>query len=345
MIIKKKEAQTMKFNGLFLVLSIVLLAGTILLANGVVNVYTDRHYETDDAIFKLFEQTTNIKVNVLKIGSDELIPRLKLEGKNTQADVIIVADVGRLHSAKEEGLLQPVKSEFLNRVIPEKFRDVDNYWFALTKRARIIVYSKERVNPSEIRTYQDLANPKWKGKILVRTSAHVYNRSLLASLIALHGEDYARDWASKIVSNLAREPKGNDRDQIKAIAAGVGDIAIVNSYYVGLMINSSDPEERAAVSKVGVIFPNPTHVNISGMGLVRYAKNHHNAIKLMEFLLSPKVQKMYADANYEFPINPEVEPGEFLKSWGTFTEQNIRLSRIGELGSKAAMIFNIVGWK
>ncbi|MGB9795118.1 Fe(3+) ABC transporter substrate-binding protein [Fervidobacterium gondwanense] len=335
----------MKFRSLFLVLSFLLLAGTVLLANGVVNVYTDRHYETDDAIFKLFEQSTNIKVNVLKIGSDELVQRLKLEGKNMQADLIIVADVGRLYSAKEEGLLQPVKSEFLNRVIPEKFRDVDNYWFALTKRARVIVYSKERVNPSEIKTYQDLANPKWKGKILVRTSAHVYNRSLLASLIALHGEDYARDWASKIVSNLAREPKGNDRDQIKAIAAGVGDIAIVNSYYVGLMINSSDPEERSAVSKIGVIFPNPTHVNISGMGLVRYAKNHHNAIKLMEFLLSPKVQKMYADANYEFPINPEVEPGELLKSWGTFTEQNIRLSRIGELGSKAAMIFNIVGWK
>ncbi|MGC9795750.1 Fe(3+) ABC transporter substrate-binding protein [Fervidobacterium riparium] len=335
----------MKFKGLFLALSFLLLAGTVLLANGVVNVYTDRHYETDDAIFKLFEQTTNIKVNVLKIGSDELVQRLKLEGKNTQADVIIVADVGRLHSAKEEGLLQPVKSEFLNQVIPEKFRDIDNYWFALTKRARIIVYSKERVNPSEIKTYQDLANPKWKGKILVRTSAHVYNRSLLASLIALHGEDYARDWASKIVANLAREPKGNDRDQIKAIAAGVGDIAIVNSYYVGLMINSSDPEERAAVSKVGVIFPNPTHVNISGMGLVKYAKNHLNAIKLMEFLLSPKVQKMYADANYEFPINPEVEPSELLKSWGTFTEQNVRLSRIGELGSKAAMIFNMVGWK
>ncbi|MGQ9855222.1 MAG: Fe(3+) ABC transporter substrate-binding protein [Fervidobacterium sp.] len=335
----------MKFKGLFLALSLVFLIGTVVLASGVVNVYTDRHYETDDAIFKLFEQTTNIKVNVLKIGSDELVQRLKLEGKNTQADIIIVADVGRLHSAKEEGLLQPVKSEFLNRAIPEKFRDVDNYWFALTKRARIIVYSKERVNPSEIKTYQDLANPKWKGKILVRTSAHVYNRSLLASLIALHGEDYARDWASKIVANLAREPKGNDRDQIKAIAAGVGDIAIVNSYYVGLMINSSDPEERAAVSKVGVIFPNPTHVNISGMGLVKYAKNHLNAIKLMEFLLSPKVQKMYADANYEFPINPEVEPSELLKSWGTFTEQNVKLSRIGELGSKAAILFNIVGWK
>ncbi|MGC9771160.1 Fe(3+) ABC transporter substrate-binding protein [Fervidobacterium islandicum] len=330
---------------LLVLTTVLVLFISSLFAQRVVTVYTDRHYEVDSEIFKMFEQRTGVKVNVFSANSDQLLQRLALEDKNTPADLLIIVDVGRLHHAKRMNLLQPVNSEYLMRNIPEKLRDEGNHWFALTKRARIIVYSKKRVNPAEIKTYDDLTNQKWKGKVLVRSSTHVYNRSLLASFIALYGEEYARNWAAKVVQNLARDPSGNDRDQIRAIAAGIGDIAIVNSYYIGLMMNSKDPDEQAAVREVGVIFPNPTHVNITGMGLTRFSKNKEDAIKLMEFLLTPEIQRMYAEANFEYPVNPAVKPASLLVSWGTFVEQNVKLSLVGELSDKAIMIFNQVGWK
>ncbi|MCL5781038.1 MAG: Fe(3+) ABC transporter substrate-binding protein [Firmicutes bacterium] len=317
--------------------------------SGVVNLYTDRHYDTDQALFDLFTKKTGIKVNIVKAESDELIERLAREGQDTQADLLITADAGRLNRAKEQGLLQPASSEALFNNIPENLRDKDNQWFGLTVRARVLVYAKDRVNPAELSTYESLTEPQWKGKLLVRPSNSIYNQSLLASFIALEGEDKAKAWAKGIVANMAREPKGNDRDQAKAIVAGVGDVAIMNTYYIGKMLHSSDPEEVKVAEKVGVFFPNQdttgTHINVSGIGLTKNAKNKENAIKLMEFLSSDQAQKQFAEANFEYPVNPNVEPSVLLKSWGDFKTQNINLSALGEYNQQAVKIFNEVGWK
>jgi iron(III) transport system substrate-binding protein len=315
----------------------------------VVNLYTDRHYDTDEELYKAFTAETGVKVNVVKGKSDELIERLKREGKDTEADLLITADAGRLYRAKEEGLLQAVDSATLKNSIPENLRDPDNQWFGLTVRARVIVYSKDRVKPSELSTYEDLTNPKWKGKILVRSSSNIYNQSLLASFIAIKGEEWAKNWAKGIVANMAREPEGNDTDQAIAVAAGQGDLAIMNTYYFGRLLNSSDPEQKKIGESLGVFFPDQdgagTHINVSGIGLTKESKNKENAIKFMEFLASEKAQKQFAESNFEYPVNPNVESAELLKSWGEFKTQNINLSKLGELNSQAVKIFDEVGWK
>lgn len=315
----------------------------------VVNLYTDRHYETDEELLKLFTEETGIKVNVVKGKSDELIERLAREGVDSQADLLVTADAGRLHRAKAQGLLKAATTDTLAANVPENLRDKDNQWWGLTVRARVIVYSKDRVNPSELSTYEDLTSAKWKGKVLVRPSENIYNQSLLASFIAINGEKKAKEWAAGLVKNMAREPQGSDRDQAKAVVAGEGDLAIMNTYYVGNMANSSDPEEVKVAEKVGVFFPNQgdkgTHINVSGIGLTKSAKNEENAVKLMEFLSSEKAQKQFAEANYEYPVHPNVEPAELLKSWGEFKAQDINLSALGDYNSKAVEIFNEVGWK
>jgi iron(III) transport system substrate-binding protein len=317
--------------------------------NNVVNLYTDRHYDTDQQLYNLFEKETGIKVNVVEGKSDELIERLAREGQDTEADLLITADAGRLHRAKEQQLLQAVDNEELFKNIPENLRDADNQWFGLTVRGRVLVYAKDRVNPEDLSTYEDLTSPKWKGKILVRSSSNIYNQSLLASFIELNGEEKAKAWAKGIVENMAREPEGNDRDQAKGVVAGLGDIAIMNTYYVGKMLNSSDPEEVKVAEQIGVFFPdqdgNGTHINVSGVGLSRYSKNKENAIKFMEFLSGEKAQKQFAEANFEYPVNPTVEPSDLLKSWGEFKPQSINLSRLGELNKRAVEIFNEIGWK
>lgn len=316
--------------------------------SGVVNLYTDRHYDTDEQLLNLFTEETGIEVNVVKGKSDELIERLDREGKDTEADLLITADAGRLHRAKEKGLLQSVSSEILFNNVPENLRDADDEWFGLTVRARVIVYSKDRVDPSELSTYEDLTNPKWKNKILVRSSSNIYNQSLLASFIAIHGEEKGIEWAKGVLDNMAREPEGNDRAQATAVVAGEGDIAIMNTYYVGKMLFSSNPEEVKVAENVGVFFPRDesgTHINVSGVGLTKHAKNIENAIMLMEFLTSEKAQKQFAEANYEYPVNESVEASELLKSWGDFTPQNISLSKLGEFNKRAVEIFNEIGWK
>lgn len=315
----------------------------------VVNVYSDRHYDTDKAIFESFTKKTGVKVNIVEGKSDELIERMAREGKDTKADLLITADAGRLHRVKDKGLLQPVKSDVLAKNVPSNLKDKDDQWYALTKRGRVIVYSKDRVKSSDLSTYEALTDPKWKGKVLVRSSSAVYNQSLLASLIEINGEEKAEKWAKGIVNNLAREPKGNDRDQAKAIVAGAGDVAIMNTYYVGKMLNSSDQEEVKVAKKVGVFFPNTettgTHINVSGAGITKNASNKDNALKLVEYLSSEDAQKQFADGNYEYPVNPKVEPSELLKSWGNFKTQDINLSKLGENNKKAVEIFNKVNWK
>lgn len=314
-----------------------------------VNLYTDRHYESDDALYHQFTDKTGIKVNVVKGKPDELLERLKTEGNDSEADLLVLADAGRLNQAKTDGLLQVATSDLLNTNIPEKYRDRDGQWYGMTKRARVLVYSKERVKSSELSTYADLTDARWAKKILVRSSENIYNQSLLASFIELNGKEAAKTWAAGIVKNMAREPEGGDRDQAKAIAAGIGDVAIMNTYYFGQMLNSSDPEEKKVAEALGVFFPDQdgkgTHVNISGIGLTKVSKHVEAATLLMEFLSGEEAQKQYAEVNYEYPVNINVEPSELLKSWGAFKEQDIQLNVLGDLNAEAVRIFGEVNWK
>jgi iron(III) transport system substrate-binding protein len=314
-----------------------------------VNLYTARHYDVDDELYKKFEEETGIKVNLIKGEADELLERIKREGDATEADLFLTADAGRLFRAKDDGLFQAVSSDVLNEQIPENFQDTDQMWYGLTKRARVMVYNKETVTPEELSTYEALTEDKWNGRILIRGSENVYNQSLLASFIEIDGEEKAKEWAAGMVNNFARDPEGGDRDQAKAIAAGVGDIAIMNTYYLGQMLNSEDPEEVKVAESLGIFFPNQdttgTHVNVSGAGVVKSAKNKDNAIQLLEFLSAPEAQGTFAEANYEYPVNESVEATELLKSWGEFKEQDIPLSALGTNNSKAILIFNEVGWK
>lgn len=315
----------------------------------IVNVYTHRHYKADDQLFEKFTKETGIKVNIVNASADELIQRLETEGKNSEADVLITVDAGRLYRAQDKDLLQPIDSKILNTNIPARFRESNGYWFATTYRARIIAYAKDRVNPENIKNYEDLTSPELKGKILIRSSENIYNQSLLASIIEAEGSEKAADWASGMVANLARNPKGGDRDQVKAIASGEGDIAVVNTYYIGLMLNDENEEERKAGESVGIIFPNQdnrgTHINISGAGVTKYAPHKENAVKLLEFLSGVEAQQTLANLNYEYPVNPDASKAEILKTWGDFKSDDVNLIKLGKLNSEAVKIFDKVGWK
>jgi iron(III) transport system substrate-binding protein len=316
---------------------------------GEITVYTHRHYETDQQLFKRFEDSTGIEVNVVNASADELIQRMSREGEHSPADVLITVDAGRLVKAKEKGLLQSVNLNIPDSIIPSSLKDPDNQWFGLTKRARIMVYSKERVNPEELSTYEALTRAKWNDRILIRSSSNIYNQSLLASMIAHDGENKAKEWAKGMVENFARKPKGNDRDQVKAIMAGEGDIAIINTYYLGKLLNSENPEEVKAAQQVGLFFPNQegrgTHVNVSGAGIARYAPNKDNAQLFLEFMASKEIQEVFASANYEYPVNPNADLSDLLQSWGDFKEDTLQLSKLGKLNQQAVIIFDEVGWK
>lgn len=315
----------------------------------VVNIFTDRHYDTDQELYDSFTDETGIKINVVKAGSDEILERLALEGEDTEADIIITSDVGRLYRAQSKDLIKPIESNVINANVPKELREENNNWIALTVRARVLAYALDRVDPTELSTYEDLTSQKWKDRVVVRSSSNIYNQSLLASFIALNGEQEATEWAKGILNNMARSPEGNDRDQMKAVVAGEGDVAIVNTYYVGKLLNSSDQYEVEVGKNVGIFFPNQetngTHINISGAALTKHGKNTDSAVKLLEFLTGEKAQYDYANANYEYPVNPSVEPSDLLKSWGEFKAQDIDLSLLGEYNQDAVIIFNKVGWK
>ena len=277
---------------------------------GVVNVYSHRHYPADRALYNDFYHETGIQVNVLQAKSEELIERLRVEGGRGKADLLITVDVIRLERAKELGLLQPTTSARLNSHVPAALRDSDGYWYALTLRSRVIVYNLERVNPQRLSTYADLATERWRNKIVMRSSSHPYNVSLLSALITHRGEAAGRRWAHGVARNLVRPASGNDRDQIRQVAVGNADLTVANSYYVGLMINSESARDRELVQKVGIFYPNQnesgTHVNISGGAIVKGAHNATAARRLLEFLTSEEAQRIFADTNYEIPVNPEL---------------------------------------
>jgi iron(III) transport system substrate-binding protein len=314
-----------------------------------VNLYSARHYESDKTLYALFEKETGIKVNVVSANAPELIERIKREGTATNADLFLTVDGGVLHTARNAGILQPVSSPAILQNVPAALRDRENHWVGITTRARIIVYSKARVRPEELSTYEDLASPRWKGKLVARPSSGLYDQSLLASLITLDGEEKARAWVKGVVANFARPPKGNDRSQAKDIAAGLADVALMNTYYIGQMLNSKDPEEVKAAQKVGLFFPNQkttgTHQNISGVALTKHAKNRENAIRFIEFLTSVPAQERLSADNYEFPTNPKARKHPLLERWGTFKTQDIDFSELSKHNATAIRLFAEGGWK
>ena len=316
-----------------------------------VNLYSQRHYAVDELQYKNFTEKTGIKVNVVKANADELIERLKNEGGSSPADLFVTVDAGKLFNAREAGVLQKIPSENINQNIMRELRDPEGFWAPITYRSRVIVYSNERVNKSDLSTYEDLANPKWKNRLLVRSSSNAYNQALMSSLVANLGSENTESWASAVVSNFARDPKGSDRDQVKAIAAGQGDIAIVNSYYIGLLLASEKAEELSAGNSVSVFFPNQgeddrgSHINISALGLIKSSPNKENAIKLIEYLTSEEAQDVYVNNSYEYPANSMVEPSQIVKSWGEFKIDKLNLNALGEFRPEALRIFDKTGWK
>ncbi|NER21397.1 MAG: Fe(3+) ABC transporter substrate-binding protein [Symploca sp. SIO1C2] len=316
---------------------------------GEVNLYSSRHYDTDDELYDKFTQKTGIKVNVIEGSADELIERIKTEGENSPADVFITVDAGRLWRADEADILQPIASSELESAIPENLRSPDGKWFSLSKRTRIIVYNKEKVKPEELSTYEALAEPEWKGRVCVRSSGNIYNQSLVAAMIEQDGIEETEKWAKGFVSNFARPPEGNDVGQIKAVAAGICEIALVNHYYVARLQQSDKPETQEMIAKVGVFFPNQeedgTHVNISGGGVVATSPNQESAIKFLEYLATPEAQEIYANANNEIAAVTGVEPNATVAEFGEFQESEINVAALGKNNPEAVKLMDRVGWK
>ena len=314
-------------------------------AAGEVNVYSLRQAELIKPLFDQFTKESGIKVNVV-FAKEGLVERLKSEGANSPADLLLTTDISRLEEAVEAGVAQSVKSSVLESNIPAQYRDAQGQWFGLTQRARVIVTSKERVKPDAISSYADLAQPQWKGKICVRSAKHVYNAALISALLSEQGAEKTEQWLSGFKANLARKPQGGDRDQIKAIKEGLCDVALVNTYYIAGML--SEPEQAAAAQAVNVIFPDQnaqgTHVNISGVVLTKGAPNKANAIKLMEFLSGDEAQRLYAEQNFEYPVKPGVAWSGALKTWGEFKADPLPLMKIAEQRVEASKLVDKVGF-
>ena len=330
------------------VLSIDMIVSNAAYAGEEVNVYSYRQPILINPFFEEFTNSTGIKVNVLH-AKKGLLERLLAEGSDTPADLVLTVDISRLSQFVEEGVLMPINSPVLLKNIPYYLRDSENRWFALSKRARIIAVSKDRVSDGSIRNIEDLANSKWKGKICTRPGSHDYNRSLLASIIAAHGEAVAEDWAKGLVANLARKPEGNDRAQAKAIYEGVCDIALMNTYYFGKMkFNEKNPEQKDWAQSINLVFSNQqdrgNHINIAGGGVVKYSQNKANAIALLEFLTEPKAQELYSSMNYEYPVNPAMSLSAELKLWGEFKEDKLPIEKLAEFSAAAQKIIDRVGW-
>lgn len=314
-----------------------------------VNLYSARKENLIKPLLDDFTKQTGIKVNLITGKADALLKRLQSEGKQSPADLFITVDAGRLHRAKAAGVLQTLNDKDINAAIPAHLRDPEGYWFGLSKRARVIFYAKDRVDPKNISSYADLAKPEWKGKICIRSSNNIYNQSLLASIIAHDGAEKAQAWANGVVANMARKPNGGDRDQIKAAAAGQCDLAVGNTYYYGKMLHGKDIAQQDAANKMGIIWPNQnttgTHINVSGIGITQAAKNKANAIKLIKFLINDQSQAWYAKVNYEYPVKPGVAWSDQLKAWGQFKADDLNLSKLGENNAQAIRIFDKAGWR
>ena len=325
-----------------------LASPTVLAADaGEVNVYSYRQPYLIEPLLKEFTDETGVKVNVI-FAEKGLIERIEAEGRNSPADVLLTVDIGNLTQAVSSGIGQPVKSEALEAAIPASCRAEDGQWFGLTRRARVIYASKDRVKQESI-TYEEFADPKWRGKICTRSGQHQYSVALIASMIAHHGEAWTENWLKGVKANLARKPAGNDRLQVKGVYAGECDIALGNTYYMGAMLtDEKEPEQKAWAESVNMLFPNTadrgTHVNVSGAVVAKNAPNRDNAVKLLEFLASDKGQEMYAEVNYEYPVKDGVPWSKLVESWGTFKPDPIQLDEIASFRKKASELVDKVGF-
>lgn len=338
------------FKTLFAVAVLALVTATPpAFAAGEVNLYSARKEELIKPLLDRFTADTGIKVNLVTGKADALLKRLESEGRNTPADLLLTTDAGRLYRAYEAGLLQPVRSDTLERAVPAIYRDPEGHWFGVSVRARVLMYASDRLDPAGLSTYEDLADERWKGRICIRSSNNIYNQSLVASLIVAHGEAETEAWAKGLIANLARPPKGGDRDQIKAVAAGQCDVAVANTYYLGTMLNSSDPAQREAAAKISVFWPNQadrgSHVNVSGAGVTRHARNRNNAVRLLEFMTTEESQRWYAEANLEYPVRTGITLNPTLEAWGTFAGDTINLAELGRHNAAAVRLMDRAGWK
>jgi iron(III) transport system substrate-binding protein len=316
----------------------------------VLNLYTARHYATDEAFYTGYTKATGIKINRIEGGEDALFERIKAEGANSPADVFLTVDVARLWRAEQAGIFAPLKSNLLNKRIPAHFRADNDTWFGFSSRARVIAYDRRKVNPGDIARYEELANAKWRREICTRPSSHPYNLSLISSMILHLGEDKARDWARGVAANLARPPRGGDTDQLKAVEVGECSIALTNHYYYVRLMRSAKAEERALTERVGIVWPNQndrgTHLNISGGGVVKNAPNRDAAVKFLEYLAGDQAQALFANGNNEWPVvkgvklaNPE------LDKFGQFRTDNLSLASLGKTQGAAQKLADQVGWK
>ncbi len=316
---------------------------------GVLNLYSARHYDTDDSLYQSFTQKTGIRVNLVEAEADQLIERIRSEGANSPADVLITVDAGRLWRAQEARILQPMSSSIVKSAVPSSLLEPSGLWVGLSRRARVIMYHKDRVNPSELSTYEALADAKWRGRILVRSSTNVYNQSLTGSMLHANGPQRTEQWARGLVANFARPPQGGDTDQIKAVAAGQGTLAIANTYYLARLLKSNKPEEKAAAAKIGVFFPNQrdrgTHVNISGGGIVKTSRNPEAAEKFLEHLLSPAAQAIFARGNNEYPVIRGAALDPVIAGFGSFKADTINAAIFGRNNAEALRIMDRAGWR
>jgi iron(III) transport system substrate-binding protein len=321
---------------------------TVLANDAALNLYSARHYQTDEALYANFTKQTGIKINRIEAKEDELLERIKNEGTQSPADVFITVDATRLAMADQLGLFAPVKSKLLEERIPAHLRSPD--WFAFSTRARVILYNKTAIKPEDVKSYEDLASPKLKGQVCSRSGAHPYNLSLLASVVSHHGEQKAEEWAKGVVANFARAPKGGDTDQIKAVAAGECGVAISNSYYFARMMRSTKPEDRKVVEAVGVVWPNQqttgTHINISGGGMLKTAPHKEAAVKFLEYLVSDDAQRYFADGNNEWPVVAGVKTDNpALATLGSFKADTLSVPALSKNVVTAQKIADRAGWR
>lgn len=308
------------------------------------HIYSSRHYNTDEKLYTNFTEEAGIEIKRVDGKGDALIARLEQEGELAPADLFITVDAGRLWRAEQAGLFQSIKSETLDTKVPANLKHPEGQWFGFSTRARVLVYNTDKIKEGTLTSYQDLADPQYKGRICVRSSGNIYNQSLMASIIAQDGEKSAKTWAKGLLDNLARKPQGGDTDQIKAVATGVCDIALANSYYFFRLQRSEKPEDNAVVEKLAIAFPdqdaNGTHVNISGAGVLKNAKNKDAAIKFLEYLTTDAAQAYFANGNNEYPVVEGVEVNETVEANKDFKIQDINVSEFGKNQKQAKMIFD-----
>ena len=336
-------------KGLIMVSALALAIGAHA-QDKVLNLYSSRHYQTDEALYSGFTKATGIKVNRIEAGEDALIERIRNEGERSPADVLVTVDAGRLWRAEQLGLFQPVKSAVLDARIPQSFREPGGLWFGFSLRARLIAYNKAKVKAGELTSYEDLADPKWKGRVCMRSSSNIYNLSLMGALIDHLGEAKAEAWARSVRNNLAREPKGGDTDQLKSVAAGECDVTISNQYYYARLARSQKADERAVAEKVAVVFPNQsswgTHVNVSGAGVMKNAPHREAAIRFLEYLASDEAQRYFADGNNEWPVVPSVQVvNPVLSAFGAFKYDPLNVAVLGRNQPSAQKLYDRVAWK